>query len=153
MHKTPFARSTFPSLFSFWRNVAYALVACARVHPNVRPAIHTWMPQHEMSSPVAVRQDAHARVRLHATFIRTANKSAQKGQNWSYIINLSNRTTGNTPTCKHTQISSPDPVNNFHSFISKLRLTTAGDPPHWPRDTLLSTKVGTKFRRQVVVAD
>jgi hypothetical protein len=26
-----------------------------------------------------------------------------------------------------------------------------GDPPRWPRDTTLSTKVGTKFRRQVAV--
>jgi hypothetical protein len=34
----------------------------------------------------------------------------------------------------------------------KLRLTTAGDPPRWPRDTPLSTKVGTKFRQQVAVA-
>jgi hypothetical protein len=34
----------------------------------------------------------------------------------------------------------------------KLRLTTVGDPPHRPRDTPLSTKVGTKFRRQVAVA-
>jgi hypothetical protein len=31
----------------------------------------------------------------------------------------------------------------------KLRLTTVGDPLH---DTHLSTKVGTKFRRQVEVA-
>jgi hypothetical protein len=34
----------------------------------------------------------------------------------------------------------------------KLRLTTVGDPPRWPRDTQLSTKVGIKFRRQVAVA-
>jgi hypothetical protein len=34
----------------------------------------------------------------------------------------------------------------------KLRLTTVGDPPRLPRDTLLSTKVGIKFRRQVAVA-
>jgi hypothetical protein len=34
----------------------------------------------------------------------------------------------------------------------KLILTTVGDPPPWPRDTPLSTKVGTKFRRQVAVA-
>jgi hypothetical protein len=34
----------------------------------------------------------------------------------------------------------------------KLRLTTVGDPPRWPRDTPLSTKVSTTFRRQVVVA-
>jgi hypothetical protein len=34
----------------------------------------------------------------------------------------------------------------------KLRLTTVGDPPRWPRDTPLSTKVGTKFRREVAVA-
>jgi hypothetical protein len=31
----------------------------------------------------------------------------------------------------------------------KLRLTTVGDPPRWPCDTPLSTKVDTKFRRQV----
>jgi hypothetical protein len=31
-------------------------------------------------------------------------------------------------------------------------LTTVGDPPLWPRDSPLSTKVGTKFRRQVAVA-
>jgi hypothetical protein len=29
---------------------------------------------------------------------------------------------------------------------------TVGDPPRWPRDTPLSTKVDTKFRRQVAVA-
>jgi hypothetical protein len=34
----------------------------------------------------------------------------------------------------------------------KLRLTTVGDPPRWPRDTPLSTTIGTKFRRQVAVA-
>jgi hypothetical protein len=34
----------------------------------------------------------------------------------------------------------------------KLRLTTVGDPPRWPRDTPLSTKVDTKFRWQVAVA-
>jgi hypothetical protein len=34
----------------------------------------------------------------------------------------------------------------------KLRLTIVGDPPRLPRDTPLSTKVGTKFRRQVTVA-
>jgi hypothetical protein len=34
----------------------------------------------------------------------------------------------------------------------KLRLTTVGDPPRWPRNTPLSAKVGTKFRRQVAVA-
>jgi hypothetical protein len=33
-----------------------------------------------------------------------------------------------------------------------LRLTTAGDPPRWPGDTSLSTKVGSKFRQQVAVA-
>jgi hypothetical protein len=33
----------------------------------------------------------------------------------------------------------------------KLRLTTVRDPPRWLRDTPLSTKVGTKFRRQVAV--
>jgi hypothetical protein len=31
-------------------------------------------------------------------------------------------------------------------------LTTVGDPPRWPRDTLLSPEVDTKFRRQVAVA-
>jgi hypothetical protein len=30
-------------------------------------------------------------------------------------------------------------------------LMTVGDPPRWPRDTPLSTKVGTKFRRHVAV--
>jgi hypothetical protein len=34
----------------------------------------------------------------------------------------------------------------------KLRLTAVGDPPCWPCDTPLSEKVGTKFRRQVAVA-
>jgi hypothetical protein len=34
----------------------------------------------------------------------------------------------------------------------KLRLTTIGDPPCWPCDTPLSTKAGTKFLRQVAVA-
>jgi hypothetical protein len=29
---------------------------------------------------------------------------------------------------------------------------TVGDPPRWPRDTPLFAKVGTKFRRQVAVA-
>jgi hypothetical protein len=33
----------------------------------------------------------------------------------------------------------------------KLRLTTVGDPPRWPRDTPQSTEVDTKFRRQVAV--
>jgi hypothetical protein len=32
------------------------------------------------------------------------------------------------------------------------RLTTVGDPPRWSRDNPLSTKVGTKFRRQAAVA-
>jgi hypothetical protein len=40
----------------------------------------------------------------------------------------------------------------FMIYCRKLRLTNVGDPPHWPRDTTLSTKVGTKFRRQVAVA-
>jgi hypothetical protein len=31
-------------------------------------------------------------------------------------------------------------------------LTTVRDPPHWPRDPPLSTKVRTKFCRQVAVA-
>jgi hypothetical protein len=34
----------------------------------------------------------------------------------------------------------------------KLRFRTVRDPPRWPRDTLLSTKVDTKFHRQVAVA-
>jgi hypothetical protein len=34
----------------------------------------------------------------------------------------------------------------------KLRLTTVGDSPRWQRDTPLSTIGGTKFRRQVAVA-
>jgi hypothetical protein len=34
----------------------------------------------------------------------------------------------------------------------KLRLTTVGDLPRWPRDTPLSAEVDTKFRRQVTVA-
>jgi hypothetical protein len=34
----------------------------------------------------------------------------------------------------------------------KPRLTAVGDPPRWPRDTPLSTKVDIKFRRQVAVA-
>jgi hypothetical protein len=34
----------------------------------------------------------------------------------------------------------------------KLRLMTVTDPLRWPRGTPLSTKVGTKFRRQVAVA-
>jgi hypothetical protein len=38
------------------------------------------------------------------------------------------------------------------SGLEKLRLTAVGDPPRWPRDTPLSAKVGTKFRRQVSVA-
>jgi hypothetical protein len=38
------------------------------------------------------------------------------------------------------------------SGVKKLRWTTVGDPPRWTRDTPLSTKVDTKFRRQVVVA-
>jgi hypothetical protein len=32
-------------------------------------------------------------------------------------------------------------------------LTTVGDPPRLPRDTPLSTKVGTKFRLQVAVVN
>jgi hypothetical protein len=31
------------------------------------------------------------------------------------------------------------------------KLQVLGDPPRWPRDTPLSTKVDTKFRRQVAV--
>jgi hypothetical protein len=34
----------------------------------------------------------------------------------------------------------------------KLRLSTVGDPPRWPCDTPLSTNVGTKFHREVAVA-
>jgi hypothetical protein len=33
----------------------------------------------------------------------------------------------------------------------KLGLTTVADPPCWPRDIPLSTKLGTKFRQQVTV--
>jgi hypothetical protein len=36
--------------------------------------------------------------------------------------------------------------------VKKLRLTTVGNPPIWPRDTPLSAKVGTKFHQQVAVA-
>jgi hypothetical protein len=39
-----------------------------------------------------------------------------------------------------------------HKRSRKPRLTTVGDLPRWPRDTPLSTKVGTKFRLQVAVA-
>jgi hypothetical protein len=35
---------------------------------------------------------------------------------------------------------------------NKLRSTTVGDPPRWPRDTPLSKNDGSKFRRQVAVA-
>jgi hypothetical protein len=35
------------------------------------------------------------------------------------------------------------------SSLEDLRLTTVGDPPHWPRDTPLSAKVGTKFHQQM----
>jgi hypothetical protein len=30
---------------------------------------------------------------------------------------------------------------------------TVGDPQRWPRDTPLSTKVATKFRQQMAVAE
>jgi hypothetical protein len=40
---------------------------------------------------------------------------------------------------------------SYTSRSRKLRLTAVGDPPRWPRDTHLSTKVGTKFCRQVAV--
>jgi hypothetical protein len=44
-------------------------------------------------------------------------------------------------------------VNIILSLRSrKLRLTTVGDPPRWPRDTLLFTKVDTKFLWLVAVA-
>jgi hypothetical protein len=44
-------------------------------------------------------------------------------------------------------------VTQYSDYRSrKLRLTTVGDPPRWPRDTPLTTKVGTKFRQQVAVA-
>jgi hypothetical protein len=39
-----------------------------------------------------------------------------------------------------------------HKTLQLLFLSTVGDPPRWPRDTPLSTKVDTKFRRQVAVA-
>jgi hypothetical protein len=38
-----------------------------------------------------------------------------------------------------------------HSGLENLRLTTVGDPPRWPRHTLLSAEVDTKFRRQVAI--
>jgi hypothetical protein len=38
------------------------------------------------------------------------------------------------------------------SGLENLKLTTVGDPPRWPRDTPLCTKVGTKFRRPVAAA-
>jgi hypothetical protein len=45
-------------------------------------------------------------------------------------------------------------IPKFSSLLRsrKLRLTVVGDPARWPRDTPLSTKVGTTFRRQVAVA-
>jgi hypothetical protein len=45
-----------------------------------------------------------------------------------------------------------NPVYVVHCSSLRLRLTTVGDPPRRPRDTPLSTKAGTKFRRQVPVA-
>jgi hypothetical protein len=36
-------------------------------------------------------------------------------------------------------------------YVDDVR-TAVGDPPRWPRDTPLSTKVGAKLRRQVTVA-
>jgi hypothetical protein len=41
--------------------------------------------------------------------------------------------------------------SNIFRTTLKLRVTTVGDPPRWPRDTPLPTKVDTKFRRQVAV--
>jgi hypothetical protein len=38
------------------------------------------------------------------------------------------------------------------SGLENLRLTAVGDPPRSPRDTPLSTKADTKFRRQVAIA-
>jgi hypothetical protein len=52
-------------------------------------------------------------------------------------------------------ISATEYKTNLCTFLDrsrKLKLTTVGDAPRWLRDTPLSTKVGTKFRRQVVVA-
>jgi hypothetical protein len=36
--------------------------------------------------------------------------------------------------------------------FKQLGIKVVGDPPRWPRDTPLSTKVGIKFRRQAAVA-
>jgi hypothetical protein len=44
------------------------------------------------------------------------------------------------------------PGERFDTGLKMAIITTAGDPPPWSRDTLLSTKVSTKFRRQVAVA-
>jgi hypothetical protein len=41
--------------------------------------------------------------------------------------------------------------NELHLFIINW-LISVGEPPRWPRDTPLCTKVGTKFRRHVAVA-
>jgi hypothetical protein len=42
---------------------------------------------------------------------------------------------------------------NNKKFVKKENeIKESGDPPRWPRDTPLSTKVDTKFRRQVAVA-
>jgi hypothetical protein len=54
------------------------------------------------------------------------------------------------------EVLSPGPgvilITCLHLMSRKLRLMTMRDPPRCPRDTPLSTKVGTKFRPQVAVA-
>jgi hypothetical protein len=51
-----------------------------------------------------------------------------------------------------SDLVSPSYFPSFQHCAIFIQVTTVGDPPRWPRDTPLSTKVGTKFRRQVVVA-
>jgi hypothetical protein len=41
---------------------------------------------------------------------------------------------------------------NIYGRSRKLRLTTVGDPPHWPCNTPLPARLGIKFRQQVAVA-
>jgi hypothetical protein len=58
------------------------------------------------------------------------------------------------PSCVHHSTDSRSILQLMILLIRsrKLRLITVGDPPRWPRDAPLSTKVGTKFRRQMAVA-
>jgi hypothetical protein len=42
--------------------------------------------------------------------------------------------------------------NNHYFLLLQYRLTAGVDPLRWPRDPPLYTEVGTKFRRQVAVA-